>query len=217
MNTGPVAAGGARKGALIVIAAPSGAGKTSLVHALLERKPEIRFSISYTTRQRRPNEQDGTAYHFVDEARFQQMIAAGRFLEHAEVFDHHYGTDKADVESMRENGHTVLLEIDWQGARQIRATAPDASFVFVVPPGVDELARRLRGRATDSEVVIARRLRDSLSDLAHWKEFDYVIVNDRLDQAAAELAAIVDGGGAGNRSDSPAIRQRVEAMLAGSN
>lgn len=205
------------RGALIVIAAPSGAGKTSLVHALRDRIPEIRFSISYTTRQQRPNETDGRDYHFVDKARFGEMIADGCFLEHAEVFDHQYGTGKTDVEALRADGHTVLLEIDWQGAQQIRATAPDACFVFIVPPDVAELERRLRGRATDSEQVITRRLRDSLSDLAHWSEFDYVIVNDRLDEAADELAAIVNGKGEANRADAPGIRQRVEAMLAGAS
>ena len=184
-----------QRGRLIVVAAPSGAGKTTLVNALLERSPEIAFSVSHTTRQRRPNETDGVDYYFVDDGTFIRMAEAGEFLEHALVFDHRYGTSKAAVDALRARGTTVLLEIDWQGARQVRLAAPDAETVFIVPPGVDVLETRLRGRATDSEAVIARRLRDSLSDLGHWSEFDYVIVNDVLADAIDALAAVVAGNG----------------------
>jgi guanylate kinase len=204
------------RGALIVIAAPSGAGKTTLVRALLEAMPNIRFSISFTTRAPRPTEQNGIDYFFVDEATFARMADAGEFLEHAQVFDHHYGTSKAEVEEMRAAGYTVLLEIDWQGARQVRQAAGDALTIFIVPPSVAELERRLRGRGTDSESVIRRRLRDSLSDLAHWPEFDFVIVNDRVETAVAELLDIVRGHGAPYRSDSPSIVARIERILAGS-
>jgi guanylate kinase len=203
------------RGALIVIAAPSGAGKTTLVHALLERMPELRFSISYTTRKPRPTEKNGVDYFFVDEETFRTMVAADGFPEHALVFDHWYGTGKDHVERLRSRGHPVLLEIDWQGAEQVRRSAPDAKTIFIVPPGVAELGRRLRGRGTDSEAVIARRLRDSLSDLRHWQEFDYVIVNDEVAVAAGELLAIVRGDGAANRTDQPALRARVEGILAG--
>lgn len=209
------AAGQKTRGPLIVIAAPSGAGKTTLVHRLLEQMPSIRFSISYTTRSPRPTERDGRDYFFVDEDEFQRMVEAGEFLEHAVVFDHRYGTGRGHVESLRAAGHAVLLEIDWQGARQVRAAAPDAITIFVVPPSLAELERRLRGRGTDSEAVIARRLRDSLSDLRHYDEFDYVIVNDDLQRASAELAAVVAGRGQACRLDAPGVADRIEAILAG--
>ena len=198
-----------------MIAAPSGAGKTTLVRALLERNPGIRFSISYTTRKARPGERHGADYFFVDEPEFERMVGQGEFLEHARVFDHWYGTSRAHVETLRAAGHPVLLEIDWQGARQVRRVAPDARTIFIVPPDVAELERRLRGRGTDSEAVIQRRLRDSLGDLAHWKEFDYIVVNDDLEVAAQEFAAIVSGGGAANERDRPEVRERVLRILAG--
>ena len=198
-----------------MIAAPSGAGKTTLVRALLERNPGIRFSISYTTRKARPGERHGADYFFVDEPEFERMVGQGEFLEHARVFDHWYGTSRAHVETLRAAGHPVLLEIDWQGARQVRRVAPDARTIFIVPPGVAELERRLRGRGTDSEAVIQRRLRDSLGDLAHWKEFDYIVVNDDLEVAAQEFAAIVSGSGAANERDRPEVRERVLRILAG--
>jgi guanylate kinase len=203
------------RGALIVIAAPSGAGKTTLVRGLLERMPELRFSVSCTTRAPRAAETDGVDYRFIDKTGFRRMIEAGEFLEHAEVFDHWYGTRKADVEALRAAGHPVLLEIDWQGARQVRRAAPDARFIFVAPPDVAALEQRLRNRRTDTEAVIARRLADSVSDLEHWDEFDYVIVNDSLAAAIAELEAIVAGGGEASSSRAPAVRERMQRMLAG--
>jgi guanylate kinase len=205
----------AARGDLIVIAAPSGAGKTTLVRALLQRMPELVFSISHTTRSPRPAERDGIDYFFVDEPEFLRMAEAGQFLEHALVFDHWYGTGKAYVEDLRARGRTVLLEIDWQGAQQVRQAAPDARTIFIVPPSIADLEDRLRGRATDSEATIARRLRDSVSDLEHWNEFDYVIVNDDIDQAADELAAVVAGSAEHCRSDRPETRADVERMLAG--
>ncbi len=203
------------RGDLFVIAAPSGAGKTTLVRALLERLPRVRFSISYTTRPQRPRERPGFDYFFVGEQEFERMVKAGEFLEHARVFDHWYGTSKSHVEKLRAAGDPVLLEIDWQGARQVRRLAPDARTIFIVPPDVAELERRLRGRGTDSEAVIQRRLRDSLGDLAHWKEFDYIVVNDDLEVAAREFAAIVSGRGAANERDRPEVRERVLRILAG--
>ena len=203
------------RGALIVIAAPSGAGKTTLVHALLERMPELEFSISHTTRKPRPSEKNGIDYFFVDENEFNRMVEAGDFLEHALVFDHWYGTGKDYVEQRRREGRTVLLEIDWQGAEQVRRKAPDAKTIFIVPPSVAELENRLRGRRTDSGATIARRLRDSVSDLRHWQEFEYIIVNDDLTAAAAALAQVVDGGGLDYRSKLPETRVRVERILAG--
>jgi len=203
------------RGALFVIAAPSGAGKTTLVRELIRRVPEVRFSISYTTRPKRPGERHEADYFFVSEPEFERMAAQGDFLEHARVFDHWYGTSKAYVEKLRARGHPVLLEIDWQGARQVRRVAPDARTIFIVPPEVRELERRLRGRGTDSEAVIQRRLKDSLADLTHWKEFDYIVVNDRLDKAAQEFADIVSGRGAANERSRPEVGERVLSILAG--
>jgi guanylate kinase len=205
--------GASDRGGLIVIAAPSGAGKTTLVHELLRRMPELVFSVSHTTRKPRPQERHGVDYFFVDPSEFERMVRDGAFLEHAEVFDHWYGTSKAGVESLRAAGRTVLLEIDWQGAHQVRREAPDAKLIFIVPPSLDQLEARLRGRRTDSDATIKRRLRDSVSDLGHWHEFDYVIVNDDLAGAAEALVRVVGGSGDDCRSDSPAIRRRVESML----
>jgi guanylate kinase len=198
---------------LFVIAAPSGAGKTTLVHALLERRPELRFSISYTTRSPRPAERDGHDYFFVPEAEFDRMVASGAFLEHAQVFDNWYGTSRAHVDSILATGHSVLLEIDWQGARQVRGAMPEAVSIFILPPSVAVLEQRLRGRAADSEATIARRLRDALSDMSHWAEFDFAIVNDDLDAAVAALTAVVDGAGEAHSTREPALRRRIEDML----
>lgn len=203
------------RGALIVIAAPSGAGKTTLVHALLERMPDLKFSISHTTREPRSSEQNGADYFFIDDDEFRRMADAGEFLEHALVFDHWYGTGKAYVEKLRERGLTVVLEIDWQGAEQVRLEAPDAKTIFILPPSVAELERRLRDRGTDAETTITRRLRDSVSDMRHWDEFDYVIVNDDISMAVEALADVVAGRGESNSIESPAIRARVADLLAG--
>jgi guanylate kinase len=183
----------ATRGRLVLVSAPSGAGKTSLVKAVLRREPRLRFSISYTTRRPRPHETDGKDYFFVDDVRFDTMASAGEFLEYARVFDNWYGTGRRHVEDLIERGYWVLLEIDWQGARQIRRRVPEALSIFVVPPSLAELEQRLRGRATDSEAVIARRLRDALDDIGHWSEFDYVIINDDFETAVAEMLAIVRG------------------------
>jgi guanylate kinase len=200
---------------LIVIAAPSGAGKTTLVHALLRRMPELKFSVSYTTRPKRPAERHGTDYFFVSQDEFDRMVEQDAFLEHARVFDHWYGTGKEHVDALLEAGFSVLLEIDWQGARQVRAQAPDAATIFVLPPSVAELERRLRGRATDSEETIARRLRDALSDIGHWSEFAYAVVNDDIDLAADALAAIAAGHGGPHETSSTILRSRAAAILGG--
>ncbi len=184
---------GPRRGRLFVIAAPSGAGKTSLVRALLEREPGLRFSISYTTRARRPNELHGRDYFFVTRGEFDRMAADGGFLEHATVFDNSYGTAKAQVEQSLAAGQDLILEIDWQGAAQVRSAMPECVSVFILPPSRAELERRLRGRGTDAEDVIQRRLRDAASDMAHWREFDYVVVNDDFEQALGELQEIASG------------------------
>ncbi|HTE42163.1 MAG TPA: guanylate kinase [Steroidobacteraceae bacterium] len=184
-----------QRGKLFVIAAPSGAGKTSLVRALLQRESHLRFSISYTTRKIRPTELDGRDYFFVEHATFERMAAAGEFLEHAKVFDNYYGTSKAQVQAILNNGDNVILEIDWQGAQQIRKALPECETIFILPPSRAELERRLRDRKTDNDEVIARRLRDSVSDMTHWDEFDYVVINDNFDRALTDLAEIASHRG----------------------
>lgn len=200
-----------KRGRLFVIAAPSGAGKTSLVHALMQREPALRFSISYTTRPRRATEVHGRDYFFVSREQFDRMAAAGEFLEHATVFDNSYGTPRAEVERSLAEGQDLILEIDWQGARQVRRALPESRSVFILPPSREELERRLRERGTDSEDVVQRRLRDAAGDMGHWPEFDYVVVNDDFEKAVAEMQAIVHGRGAPSRSDRPGL-----AELAGS-
>ena len=203
------------RGQLWVIAAPSGAGKTSLVRALLEREPRLKFSISYTTRPPRSAEVHGRDYFFVDEAEFVEMVRRNEFLEHARVFDHWYGTGRAHVESLLADGFFVLLEIDWQGAQQVRQRAPGSSSVFILPPSIAELERRLRGRKTDAEAVIRRRLQDAVGDMTHWTEFDHVVINDDFAAALERLAAIVAGHEQSCRTDLPQTRAAAAAILAG--
>ncbi len=159
----------------------------------MEREPRIQFSVSYTTRRPRLNEIPGRDYHFVSQERFQEMIANHELLEHAQVFDNWYGTGVRAVQEALSNGEQLLLEIDWQGARQVRSRIPQAVSIFILPPSRSALEQRLKGRSTDSEEVIARRLRDAAEDLDHWREFDYVVINDRFEQAIEDLQAIVEG------------------------
>lgn len=201
------------KGRLIVIAAPSGAGKTTLVHALIERNPDFVFSVSYTTRPKRPNEEHGRDYFFVSEQEFRRLDRAGEFLESARVFDNYYGTSRSQVESELAKGRNVVLEIDWQGARQVRAAMPECRSIFILPPSVEALEQRLRSRRTDSEAVIRRRLRDSLSDLSHWEEFDYVVINDDLERAIDELEGIATGRYRRNRVGTAATRKKLAHLL----
>ena len=203
-----------KRGRLIVISAPSGAGKTSLVKALLAREPRLRLSVSHTTRKRRPTEADGREYHFVAVPEFERLIAQGQFLEHARVFDNFYGTSRAFVEAQLSEGHDVLLEIDWQGARQVRAALPQCVSVFVLPPARLELAQRLARLATDSPEVIARRLADAAADMSHYGEFDYVVVNDDFERAVAELERIIAGHGEELRSDRPQLAPLLKELLA---
>jgi guanylate kinase len=204
----------AAKGRLIVVSAPSGAGKTSLVRALLERDPSIRASTSYTTRPRRPGEIDGEHYFFVSPGRFESMVGEGAFLEHARVFDHSYGTSAELVRSLTTAGHDVLLEIDWQGAQQVRSSMPECVSIFILPPSLEELERRLRGRGTDAEDVIRRRLRDARDDMSHWPEFDYVVVNDDFERALSQIGDILGGGGADCATTSAAARSRISVVMA---
>ena len=198
---------------LFVIAAPSGAGKTTLVQAITRNNPDLRFSISYTTRKQRRNEAHGRDYLFVDVDEFERLREAGEMLESATVFDNLYGTSRAQVERHLSDGHSVILEIDWQGARQVRESMPECTTIFIMPPSHDELVRRLRSRGTDSEEVIERRLRDALSDMAHWEEFDYVVINDNLDQAVADLEAVLSGEGDALATTNDALRRAVAGIL----
>ncbi|MBV5309463.1 guanylate kinase [Chromatium okenii] len=178
-------------GLLFIISAPSGAGKTSLIKALISRDASLSLSISCTTRTQREGEIDGVHYHFLDQTGFAQAVTAGAFLEHAEVFGNHYGTREADVRACLAAGRELILEIDWQGAQQVRARFPAAISIFVAPPSIAELERRLNGRGTDNADVIARRMAQAHSDLTHYTEYDYVVINDDFDAALNALAAII--------------------------
>ena len=178
-------------GNLFIVAAPSGAGKTTLVHLLLENDPQIGVSISHTTRLPRPGEEDGREYHFIDVPAFLEKIARNEFLEWAEVHGNYYGTSKRWIETEMASDRDVLLEIDWQGAQQVRKVFPQAIGIFVLPPSMAILQARLSGRGTDPEEVIARRIAAARDEMRHVDEFDYVIINDSLQQAAGDLQAIV--------------------------
>ena len=199
---------------LYILSAPSGAGKTSLVKALLAARPGLVVSVSHTTRTPRAHEVDGRDYHFVTARRFAELVVAGAFLEHAQVFDNHYGTGREQVEARLAAGHDVLLEIDWQGARQVRQASPKCTSIFILPPSRAALEQRLRARGTDSEAVIARRLADAATDMSHCREFDYAVVNDRFEQAVADLLAIVDGQGAALRANRPEIGALLQSLVA---
>lgn len=178
-------------GTLIIITAPSGAGKTTLVRGLLERDSQIQLSVSYTTREPRPGESDGCDYHFVDIAKFRELRDRGEFLEWAEVHGNYYATSKVWLKGQIAAGRDILLEIDWQGAQQVRKAFPEAVGVFVLPPSLEELEARLRGRGTDSDDVIARRLLGARGEMRHVGEFDYVILNNELQCAVDDLVAVV--------------------------
>jgi guanylate kinase len=205
---------GTRRGRLYVIAAASGTGKTSLVKALMAAMPELAFSVSHTTRRPRPSEVDGKDYHFVDHDTFRRMIAAGEFLEHASVFDNYYGTSRRQVEESLARGQDLILEIDWQGAQQVRAALPETIDIFILPPSREALEARLRARPKGPDDVIARRLRDSVTELSHWHEFKYVVVNDKFGEALEALIAIVKGKGEHWRSNRPEIRTLAAGLLA---
>jgi guanylate kinase len=200
-------------GKLFVISAPSGAGKTSLVSSLLAARPSLKVSVSHTTRKPRANEVEGREYHFVTPAQFHELIEQGAFLEHARVFDNYYGTGAAQVHEKLAAGNHVLLEIDWQGARQVRRAMPDSTSIFILPPTRAALEQRLRERRTDSAETIARRLADASDDMSHYHEFDFVVVNDRFDQAAVDVAAILDGGGRELRAGRSELKPLIETLV----
>ncbi|MGD8484117.1 MAG: guanylate kinase [Thioalkalispiraceae bacterium] len=195
-------------GTLYIISAPSGAGKTSLVKALLEVTDDISVSVSHTTRAMRPGEQDGKDYHFTDVETFKRMIAEDAFLEHAQVFDNFYGTAQANIEDQLRAGHDVILEIDWQGAEQVRKVMPCVT-IFILPPSRDELEKRLKGRGQDSDEIIARRMQDAVNEISHYPEFEYLIVNDDFDTALVELQSVI----LARRMRYQAQSQRLAGML----
>jgi len=178
-------------GLLFVVTAPSGAGKTSLIRGLLAADPGVALSVSYTTRAPRPGEQHGREYHFVDAATFAAMLERGEFLESAEVHGHRYGTSQKVIDATRASGRDLVLEIDWQGAEQVRRLHPDAIGIFILPPSMAELERRLRARAQDADAVIRRRLQNAAEEMTHAVEFEYAIINNNFDDALEDLRAIV--------------------------
>jgi len=181
-----------RRGLMIVLSSPSGAGKTTLTRQMLSENPNMTMSVSATTRRPRPGETDGTDYYFVSKDQFSAMIDEEEFLEHAKVFDNYYGTPRGPVEEALDQGKDVVFDIDWQGAQQLtQAAQDDLVKIFILPPGMQELEKRLRSRAQDSDEVIAKRMSKSEAEISHWAEYDYVIVNDDVDMAMAELTAIV--------------------------
>jgi guanylate kinase len=202
-----------KRGRLIVIAAPSGAGKTSLVKALLTSTPALRLSVSHTTRKRRETEQEGREYHFVSVPEFERLKEAGEFLEHARVFDNFYGTSRGFVEQQLAAGHDVVLEIDWQGAQQVRRAMPQCVTVFILPPSRVALAERLARRATDTPEVIARRLADAAGDMSHYREFDYVVVNDDFARAVEDLKRVIDGRAQDLGRDRPQLALLLKELL----
>lgn len=201
-------------GTLYVISAPSGAGKTSLVKALLEADPQVRASISHTTRSMRPGERDGVDYHFIEESEFGRMVAQGEFLEHARVFDNLYGTSAEGIRGQLELGLDVILEIDWQGARQVRERMPEACSIFIIPPSRAALAERLAARGQDGPEVIARRMRDAGAEMSHYQEFDFVVVNDEFQRALGDLRCLFRSQRLRQGAQSIRLARRLDELVA---
>ena len=200
-------------GTLFIVSAPSGAGKTSLLKALVETEERVRVSISHTTRPKRPGETDALDYHFVAQDTFTGMVEAGAFLEHAEVFGNYYGTSEAGIREQMEQGNDVILEIDWQGAQQVRARFPGTVSVFILPPTPEALRRRLGNRGQDSEAVIQRRLGEAREEMSHYPEYDYIVVNDLFDQALGELRAIITAQRLRQPIQAERLQERLRSLL----
>lgn len=200
-------------GCLYVISAPSGAGKTSLVAALASSEPGLHVSVSHTTRPRRPGEEDGVNYHFVSDEEFTALMEADAFLEHAPVFDRRYGTTRESVRKFLAAGDNVILEIDWQGAAQVRERHPGAIGIFILPPSRESLAERLAGRGQDSDEVIARRMADAVAEMSHYDEFDYLVINDDFETALADLRGIVRGGRPDRDRQRAQYRELIASLL----
>ncbi len=201
-------------GTLYVVSAPSGAGKTSLLKALTESDPVIGVAVSHTTRAPRPGEEDGVHYHFIDATAFDRMVAEGAFLEHAEVHGNRYGTSQMAVTAVLETGRDLVLEIDWQGARQVRAAMFQATSIFILPPSRAELEARLRARAQDSDAVIAERVAAALDEMEHHAEYDYLVINERFEEALADLAAIFRARRLDGANQAERHRELLEQLLA---
>lgn len=201
------------QGTLFVVSAPSGAGKTSLVKALRDSVDGFTVSVSHTTRAQRPGEQHGRDYFFVERSEFERMIEAGEFLEHARVFDNHYGTARSTVEAALDQGRDVLLEIDWQGARQVRSLMPDCLSIFILPPSRKALQERLTTRGQDDHETIARRMRDAMSEMSHYGEYDYLVVNDDFEHALADLKSIVAANRLGMARQVEKHREMITGLL----
>lgn len=202
------------RGILYIVSAPSGAGKTSLVTALTANNPQIRVSVSHTTRVMRPGEVNGVNYHFIDHATFEQMLSESAFLEHAQVFDNFYGTSQAWLEQTLAEGFDLILEIDWQGAQQVRRLMPEARSIFILPPSQEALRQRLNNRGQDSEEIIERRMRDAVSEMSHYIEYDYVVINDDFDTALEDLQAIFRGNQLSLSAQSQRHQELLEKLLA---
>ncbi|MEQ1439845.1 guanylate kinase [Fontimonas sp. SYSU GA230001] len=206
------------QGNLFIVSAPSGGGKTSLTRALLPRLDEsgIRavISVSYTTRAPRKGEDEGVHYHFIDDGRFVEMVERGEFLEHAEVFGRRYGTARPRTEQLLHDGCDVILDIDWQGARQVRAQMPGAQSIFILPPSLEELERRLRTRSQDDDETIARRMRAAREEMSHFDEYDYLVVNDDFDRALRELAAVFVAGRVRREGQRQRLAPLIDRLLA---
>ena len=197
------------KGRLFIFSAASGTGKTSLARALVEQMPDVAFSVSHTTRAPRPRESHGVHYYFVSQREFDEMVAAGRFLEHAKVFDNSYGTSRGAIENLLRQGRNIILDIDWQGARAVKEQMPEAVGIFILPPTRAALQERLTARGQDSPEVVESRMRAAVSEMSHYKEFDHVVVNDDFDAALNDLKAIIRGEG----SPRP-LRVDIQSLLA---
>lgn len=202
------------KGTLLIVSAPSGAGKTSLLKAVVAADCQVGVSVSHTTRLIRPGETDGEDYHFIDEEGFVRMIGEGAFLEHAQVFDNYYGTAEAAVRERLEQGQDVVLEIDWQGARQVRKRVPEAVSIFILPPDPQALHERLSARGQDSEAVISRRMREAKNEMSHYAEYDYLVVNDDFDHTVAALQSIVTALRLSQLVQSDRLQDQLSALLA---
>lgn len=202
-------------GTLFIIAAASGTGKTSLVKALVADADRLGVSVSHTTRHARPGEVDGVNYHFTTREQFLAEVAAGQFLEHAEVFGNLYGTSRTWVEQQLASDHDVILEIDWQGAQIVRKLMPQALSIFILPPSLKALAERLNGRGTDSNEVIAHRLSEAIADITHYSEFDYLVINDDFATALADLQAIVRAARQSHRAQAARQAELIKRLLTG--
>lgn len=201
-------------GSLFMISAPSGTGKTSLVRALCRDLDRLKVSVSCTTRARRPGEKEGVDYHFIDTDTFNEMVSKNLFLEHERVFDHLYGTPRAWVEQELAAGYDVILEIDWQGARDVRKLLPEKTVsIFLLPPSFADLEKRLRERGQDDESIIRRRMLDALGELRHFNEFDYLVVNDDFDRALAKIGRIIECHRRGKPCDTPDLRAFAEQLM----